>query len=70
MTSNREYMDEAAAMHDPMPGLFLPPDVEPGMLEYDLRTAIKDYARVYGKEAMRDVVAGMVNDEFDRVRPI
>lgn len=37
-----------------------------GMLEHELRTAIRDMARVYGKDAMRDVVASMVNDEYER----
>lgn len=40
-----------------------------GLLEHELRTAIRDMARAYGRDTMRDVVAGMVNDEFDRRLP-
>ena len=43
--------------------------VPEGMLEHDMRAAIRSYAQTYGRDAMRDVVAGMVNDEYNRRKP-
>lgn len=39
-----------------------------GMLEYALRTDIRDYIRRYGFDDARSVVAAILNDEADRSR--
>lgn len=40
-----------------------------GMLEYRIRTDIRDLASIYGFEQARNLVAGMLNDEASGRRP-
>lgn len=35
-----------------------------GMVEYEVRTGIRDLCRIYGKEHAREIVAMIVNDEM------
>lgn len=42
---------------DPMPPLFIPPDAEPGMLEYAVERSLDDYCARYGFEATRALAA-------------
>jgi hypothetical protein len=57
-----QFLDENAALPDPMPSLFVPADAEPGFLEYTARCAIRDLVALHGFEEARLLVAGFIND--------
>jgi hypothetical protein len=41
-------------------------ELPPGMLEYHVRTEIRDLIRLYGFPQARQIVAEILNDEADR----
>jgi hypothetical protein len=38
----------------------------PGMLEYAARVAFRDLARLHGRDEARQIMAEIINDEYER----
>lgn len=51
------FKDDAAALHDPMPGMFTQQEALPaGYLEYQCRLAIRDLIALHAEAMERDVM--------------
>lgn len=59
-------LDEAAALHDPMPSLFVPADAEPGLTEHRLAQDIHALICLKGFDEARSVIAEILNYEAER----
>lgn len=62
MTSPNHLIDSKTETEAPQDGFGV------GYLEYSIRTSFRDLCRVLGKPQARQVVAEIVNDEFEGKR--